>query len=166
MKHPFKFTFILTVVILLANHQLKAQYTESPLEFSVGEPFLSIKSETNDTEEKVPVISVSTSQPLNTDNGSQNNEDLKVSTDESFSPIVIKAYPNPFASWLTIEVEGFNIINGSWILMDLSGNLIGRYPITRRIMNIDFEHLASGPYILHYANESGHVDGSYKVIKQ
>jgi hypothetical protein len=76
----------------------------------------------------------------------------------------IKAYPNPAHDFVNLHLNGVSSPKGKVFIIDLSGKVIKTQVITATDTKIDMAGLATGVYLLKYAD--GVHDARFRIIKK
>lgn len=78
--------------------------------------------------------------------------------------LMMSVYPNPTASFITLNIQNHSLETVHFELFDLNGRLIQSQSITTSETQIAMEHLASAVYLLNVV-EQNKVLKTFKIIK-
>lgn len=73
-------------------------------------------------------------------------------------------FPNPFLNGFTVHVPGSNA-PGEVQLLDLTGRVLRRLPLSGSSLHVDASDLSAGPYMLRLVDGHGHASHQ-RVVKQ
>lgn len=78
--------------------------------------------------------------------------------------LIVQAYPNPTADYLTINILDYEISNLSYQLYDIQGRLLQNEQIVSSQTNIVMSNLVSATYIIKVMQKNKELK-SFKIIK-
>ncbi len=78
--------------------------------------------------------------------------------------LIFSVYPNPTIDFLTLKVDNYGLVNLSYWLYGVSGNLIETKKIIASETQINLANLVSGTYFLKIATGNKEVK-TFKIIK-
>jgi hypothetical protein len=119
--------------------------------FSVGQPIYQTRTGTNGS------AAEGVQQPYEISVLSSSDEVLGIN-------IVVQAYPNPTADFLTINVFDYEISNLTYQLYDIQGKLIQNEQIVSSQTNVVMSNLVSATYIIKVMQKNKELK-SFKIIK-
>lgn len=77
----------------------------------------------------------------------------------------LSIYPQPASQQLTFEMQGADAQNGSLVLMDIHGRMVGTFQSTGNTITIDVENLNSGMYLYQFSNAQVQKAGKVMIAK-
>ena len=91
-------------------------------------------------------------------------EIFSVGIEDEIHDFALKAFPNPTAGMLTLEVGNFNNTELQFQLLDLQGKRLQGDQIQSAQTELDCSHLPKGIYFLHLYDGSNSIH-TFKIIK-
>lgn len=79
--------------------------------------------------------------------------------------IVCTAYPNPVINYLTLNIEGGDLIKYFVTLFDMTGKILLNKQTGGSLTALYMENLVSAPYILKVADLQGKEIKTFKIVK-
>ncbi|MFN8297313.1 MAG: T9SS type A sorting domain-containing protein [Chitinophagales bacterium] len=97
----------------------------------------------------------------------QNNYNISTGVKNAQLDISIKAFPNPTADKIQIQLSKHHSENLKLSLYDIKGQLVwyGKLGNDVEMQNVDVSSLASGTYILQLTDETEKLVNTYKIEK-
>jgi hypothetical protein len=142
------------------------------LEFTVGEPFVSILTRNGYSisqgfhQPAITIVPVRLSEDGElVEVGEGYNAETITAGKRSSSSASLDIYPNPTSDFVNIRINGTHPGKGRVLLYNTGGQLVHDTRFVGGFVSIEFSAEPAGNYILHLIDDIGKLSGSYKIVK-